>query len=678
MLKLINIRLTKRGLLLGVFSISFMLSFGQINTCEKAKLLVESITENHYNPRPIDQQFSEYTFDYFIDLIDEQKLIFSKEDYILLAEYKLKLSDEILNNNCEFIELVNTLYFRRLGEIKSIIKKIDVTKVEFKSDDNVVFDKQQAFFSEKERINNWTNWIKFQALTNHFSKVDSVDNSTTVSKSTIEQAIEVQSCIMDGIIKDSDFVYESYLNAIAQAFDPHTNYFSVNKKESFETMLSKETKSYGIEIAKNAVEQIEVVKLLPGGPAWRSNLINEGDVLLSVKGNNEKKSFVCISLQEATYFINSTDYSTLTFEISKKNSQNQEVILTKENIDVENNIIQSYVLEGDKKIGYIYLPSFYTAMEMDENSYFLPNGCANDIAKELFKLKREGIDGLIIDVRNNGGGSMLEAVRLSGVFIDYGAVAISDQKNEKPQTIKDMDRGAAFSKPLVIMVNGFSASASELFAAAMQDQNRAVVVGSTTFGKATMQRVMAMSEEDYLKITLGKFFRVNGKSHQNIGVIPDVELPSYYAKLDMRESMYPSVLGNTEITHKTYYYPRKELPIASLKELSKTRVDTNEYFIKVNTIADYLYEQENYVSISLNFNKFKLYYEKRNLQYDEMTDTFKSTSFTVHNPSYLSDIRQETETEIMINKQTIKNIENSIFISESYNVISDLINNQKH
>jgi carboxyl-terminal processing protease len=310
---------------------------------------------------------------------------------------------------------------------------------------------------------------------------------------------------------------------------------------------------------------------------------------------------------------------------------------------------------------------------MDYSSYAIPNGCANDISKELFKLKREGIEALIIDVRNNGGGSMLEAIRLTGVFIDYGAIAIIDKLGEGAMTVKDMDRGVAFSKPLVVMVNRTSASASELFAAAMQDQNRAVIVGGKTFGKSTMQNVIPLSAEGFLKTTVGKFYRVTGKSHQKTGIIPDIELPSYYSKMNISESMYPSALENTTITHKTYYYPSKQLPIESLKSLSKSRVDTNSYFKKIASMADFFYQQTNHISIPLNYDQFSLYYEQMNLLYDGMVSDFDNSAFTVQNPVYLSNIGERTEIEKSVNQQNIENIKNDIFIAESFNVLKDLI-----
>jgi len=665
--------LSKIVITFNFFLIMFLSLKGQNPICEKAGEIVNFANKNHYNPRPVDNQFSEYLFTYFIKSVDDSKIVFTIEDYNLLTKYKTKLGEEILSGNCEFIELANTLYYKRVKEIKSIIEKFKSAEINFKSDEKIIFSTNSKNVTEEQRVKQWRKRIKYQILNNHFSQLDSNNKSKTISKSIINQTIQSEICIIEGLIKDADFVYESYLNAIAKAYDPHTNYFTIDDKESFETSLSKETESFGIEIIKNKLEQIEISYLLPGGPAWKSSLINEKDVILSVSNSKEKKSFLCISLYEAISFINSPENNKLTFEISKKNGQNQKIVLIKEKVDVNSNIIQSFVLEGERKIGYIYLPSFYS--EMGESPFVIPNGCANDIAKELFKLKREGIEGLIIDVRNNGGGSMLEAVRLSGVFIDYGAVAISHQQKEAPQTIKDMDRGAAFSKPLLVLVNGFSASASEFFAAAMQDQNRAVIVGNKTFGKATMQTVLPLTKKDYLKTTIGKFYRVNGKSHQKEGVKPDIEFPSYYDLIVENEGSFKSALENTTITHKTYYYPQSELPISTLQYKSKERVDTNKYFNNIKKIAAKLYQQKNNLSIPLSYNLFEKYYKNRNIEYQYLTESSKSKAFEVVNPSYLSSIRMKNDTEVMINKQNIEKIEKSIYISEAYNIINDLITN---
>jgi carboxyl-terminal processing protease len=647
--------------------------YGQTSICDRAKQIVDTLNKNHYAPRPLDEKFSEYVFDYFIEAIDNQQLIFSKEDYDHIVSYRDKLSVEILEKNCSFIDTINSIYYARLNEIKTIIEQLNLSKINFNTKDSILFAKERIFYSEKNKLSSWNNFIKVQVLYDHFSQRDS-GSTDDISTQTIEKAIQTQICIIDAEIKDNAFVYNSYLNAIAKAFDPHSSYFTYDDKGNFDYGLSKETKSFGIEITKNDLEKIEIAELIPGGPAWKSNLLNESDIILSVSNKNERKSFVCITLQEAYNFINSPDYNTLTFEVAKKNGHNRTVKLTKEELEVTNNIIQSYVLLGEKKIGYIYLPSFYS--EMDYGSYYLPNGCANDISKELFKLKREGIEGLIIDVRNNGGGSMLEAVRLSGVFIDYGAIAIIDNKEGKPQTLKDMDRGVAFSKPLVIMVNESSASASEFFASAMQDQNRGVVVGSKTFGKSTMQMVKPLNSKDFLKTTTGKFYRVTGKSHQKIGVIPDIKLPSYYSKMNITEGMYASAIENTFITHKTYYYPFKELPLENLKALSKIRVDTNAYFKNIEAVASFIHQKANRFAIPLNYDQFSLFYKQKELEYESLDSDFKNTIFVAHNPVYLSDINDKTETEKIININNIENIEEDIFISESYNVIIDLINNK--
>jgi len=663
----------RKIVVLGFLLVIGLVSFGQRSACEKANDIIEFAQKNHYSPRPIDAQFSAYVFSYFITSIDEHHLIFTAEDYLILSAFENKLSEEILTNQCAFIEIVDSLYFLRLNEIRALVGNIDATAIHFKADESIVFDEKRSFLPHKERAKQWTNRIKFQALSTHFSQIDSSLITATVSKLEIEQTLQSEICILDAALKERNIVSELYLDAIAMAFDPHTNYFSSDQKESFETGLSKETESYGIDIVKNRLEQIEIAYLLPGGPAWKSGLINEEDIILSVSDGVEKKSFLCVSLTDALNFINSPDHKTLIFEISKKNGQNKLVTLVKELVDVGSNVIQSYVLEGTKKIGYIYLPSFYS--EMDPGAYGMPNGCANDIAKELFKLKREGIEGLIIDVRNNGGGSMLEAIRLSGIFIDYGAVAIMHHKDEKAQTLKDMDRGAAFSKPLVVMVNEFSASASEFFAAAMQDQNRAVIVGSTTFGKATMQVVLEVSENNFLKTTIGKFYRVNGKSHQLTGVVPDIALPSYYQQIKLNERAYVSALENKDIEHKTYYYPRAALPLEALKVKSKERLESNEQFKNVDVMAAYIYKQRNGAVIPLSIKAFKAYYVQRNLEYERLIESQKTKLYTVSNPSYLSNVRMKSDTDVLINKQVIEGIEKSIYISESYQIINDLINN---
>ena len=364
----------------------------------------------------------------------------------------------------------------------------------------------------------------------------------------------------------------------------------------------------------------------------------------------------------------------------------KEILITlhKEQINVEENVIKSFILEGNRKIGYIYLPAFYSQMN---SIVYSPNGCANDVAKELIKLKREGINGLIIDLRNNGGGSMLEAIQLAGIFINYGALCIVHSRQEDPVTTKDINRGTIYNDPLIILQNLFSASASELFAAAMQDHNRAIIAGANSFGKSTAQEILPIdaykynrftningTSKGYLKLTRSKFYRVNGKSHQKEGIIPDIKLPDIYDDIDVGESFLKSALDPSTIEKKTYYFPYDPLPIKKLRASSEHRVNNDSAFIYIKKMSKLLSEQQKQYSIPLKYESFKAYYNSSSL-INEYEKSFREekTMFLVTNPSYMKGISSITDSKMEINDNAMKQIQKDIYIKEAYNVINDLI-----
>ena len=338
----------------------------------------------------------------------------------------------------------------------------------------------------------WRNRILLKSYNRHlseFTSQDSVEKLTpTLLDSIKDEVIEAELCKLNVLQNEQGKIEELILNAYAKSYDPHSNYFSTEQLDDFEVQLSDVTFSFGIDFNKNRKGEIIISAIAPGSPAWKCNQLNEGDILISIQDNEkEYRDFSCFSLKELEKLLSKIQNDSATaFKFAKNGGEHVEVKLTKEEIKVADNIISSFVLKGDKKLGYIYLPSFYTN---DEFFSYLPNGCANDFAKELLQLKREGIEGLILDLRNNGGGSMLEAIRMVGNFINYGGISIVDDNQNELTTLKDLSRGVIFDRPLIVMVNQFSASASELFASAIQDQNRGLVVGTTTFGKSTMQNV---------------------------------------------------------------------------------------------------------------------------------------------------------------------------------------------
>ncbi|MEM9986946.1 MAG: S41 family peptidase, partial [Bacteroidota bacterium] len=363
------------------------------------------------------------------------------------------------------------------------------------------------------------------------------------------------------------------LDAMANQFDPHSNYFSLGAAGDFEADLATAAESFGLEVSQNEKGEIAIDFLQPGGPAWRSNALNQGDVLLSLRPQGEALiDLACADPREVQALLNGNGPREITLKVRKKSGQIKTVKLEVAALTVSENVVTGFLLEGESKLGYLYLPGFYSSFE-DNGNY---DGLANDVAKELLKLRLKGMEGLILDLRFNGGGNMYEAIALSGLFIDEGPVGLWQERGGEPETIKDFYRGLGYDGPLMVMVNGASASASEMFAAAMQDYHRAVIVGSPSYGKATSQVVWPLSEQPafakaqgMVKVTGGKFFRPGGGTHQRTGVLPDVILPDLWQGLITYEVDEPRAIEIVATAAARNFTPLAPLPLAELKAKSQ-------------------------------------------------------------------------------------------------------------
>jgi carboxyl-terminal processing protease len=375
----------------------------------------------------------------------------------------------------------------------------------------------------------------------------------------------------------------------------------------------------------------------------------------------------------------------LIITVKKPNGVIATVPLIKEVISVEENSISGYLLKGKKTIGYIALPGFYSQWDT-----WNPLGCANDVAKEILKLQKENIEGLILDLRFNGGGSLHEAMGLMGLFIDEGPLFLIRDKNNKIALKKDLNRGALYNGPLVLMVNGLSASASEVLTAGLRDYNRALVVGNNTFGKATAQENFPLetnpgatnipfsaNSDASLNITTSKIYRINGISYQSTGVAPDIELPDVFSNLDLGEAVKPYSLKPDTISKKVVYNPLPELPVKELAEKSRDRIEKSPSFARIKSLADSVHHSRTKnESRSLQIEKFGNY----ELQVQKITDKilFKpSDQYTVQSCQYNNAVLLADDHRKKLSDGLLNNILEDFYIEETYLILTDLLTLKK-
>jgi len=572
----------------------------------------------------------------------------------------------------------------------------------FTKNDSIYFGENERMYFAKDKQmlkNGWTRWLKYQALLYLFSPDSANDkpfarsNQVLLQKETdIRNKIKVMEKRYIRRILNHPEGFENYvssklLNAIAASFDPHSSYFSPAEKRDFESSLSPDAPAYGFEIEDKPNGTVQISRLLPGGPAWKSNELHKGDVLIQIQWpGDEIVNLAYSDKDEVQEILQSSQRDRMELTVRKPNGQLKTVRLIKKVLKMEDNLIKSFILKGEKSIGYISLPGFYTEWENQD-----PTGCSNDVAKEIIKLKLENVQGIIIDLRNNGGGAMNEAIALAGTFIEGGPLCIQSERDKKLSLLRDMSYGTVYDGPLVLMVNGFSASASEIMAASLQDYHRALIVGSPTFGKASGQTILPLDSETkpvgntsknkekngFVKITVSRFYRLNGVSYQRKGVIPDIVLPAYFEGSDFQESNQPYAFVSDSVERKVRFNPYPNLPAKELSYKSKARVASNIRFQKITRTLDSLksvMKQTKAIPLKINLFRKKEAWLFEALQILEKETEQSSSAYNVTNVKFDQALINLSTYKKEVNDIIIKNLKNDIYIEETYQIINDFIN----
>lgn len=672
------------------------------SACEKASLLAAMLNKYHYSPPELNDETSEQIFKIFIEILDPASLYFTAGDIERLARFKNTLDDELREGNCSFLDEVTRTYRSRLQKADSLANEILSKPLDFTKKDTLFLSKNHALNfadDEKELKKHWEKWLKYQALLILFSPKNEDENILSkpageiltaepgTRKKLLVKNRRFINRILDNTMGFENYISSLYLNAITARYDPHSMYFSASQKENFESGLASEAFAFGISFNENPSGEVQIERLAPGSPAWKSNLLHKGDILLKIKWpGKEPVDLSYSSLREVENMIRLSAFSEMELTVKKVNGIIRTVPLKKEKLRMDENIIKSYILKGERNIGYLSLPGFYTEFENPG----MP-GCANDVAKEILKMNKENIEGIILDLRFNGGGSLKEAIDLAGIFIDEGPLCIYSSKGEKPHLIKDLNRGTVYTGPLLLMVNGQSASASELISTALQDYQRALIVGSATFGKATGQVILPLDTSidlekyspgkinagnDYVKITMTRMYRVTGKSHQETGVLPDIILPGILHEYEYRESSDPYALNNDSVSKKAIYRKFPSLPVAEISMKSRERILRSENFSRMNLLSDSLkktYTEERKIPLEMEAFRKEEINVSAALKKSENIAVNDSPAYTATNNLYDLEIFTVDSFRKEINDSYLENINADIYIDEAYKIMNDLI-----
>jgi carboxyl-terminal processing protease len=598
----------KRGLITGIILAICVPLWATPSPKEKAltNLILNSLTQTHYAPLKIDNSYSERVYDLYLKRLDPGKTFLTQIDINALNNYRYTIDNQLLQSQDAFFEDATARYQEGIQYVQSIYK--DILSDPFPITQNVSIQlkaEKRAYPKDKDAQKQlWRKLISYQVMISYFNllKEDDKTPSNNTESLAFKWDAKLEKKARKKIQKSlgrrlkrlqkekRSYRHERYLNALAQVYDPHTSYFPPAEKEDFDIGMTGTLEGIGA-VLREDDGKIKVVRIIPGSAAWRQGELKAEDIILKVaQKKGDPVDIVDVPVREAVKHIRGKKGTLVKLTVKKPDRQIKIIPIIRDVVVIEDTyaktaIYQSKATKAD--IGYIYLPSFYRNFKKQS-----ARNASDDILKAIQELKKHQIQGIILDLRNNGGGSLKDAVGVTGHFIKTGPVVQVKDRNTS-HSLEDRDPTISYNGPLIVMVNTFSASASEILAGALQDYERAIIVGTTqTFGKGTVQTFYNLDAHPFyqsykplgsLKSTIQKFYRVNGKTTQYQGVIPDIILPSPNDYMEIGEKTLPHAMEATEINRLAYPKWSKKWHKGPLRDQSERRVKVSPKFTKINS-----------------------------------------------------------------------------------------------
>lgn len=556
-----------------------------------SRLIVDALNAYHYEPQAINDEFSERIYDLYLKKLDSGKRFLTQSDVKRLEKYKKELDDEIKAGEPQFLDLSIELFEKRKSQIEEYYTEILAEPFDFTKSEKIEMDAKKLAYPKNEKALKelWRKSLKYQVMTRLADLIEDekvADNGKDIAPATYKELEEkarekVLSTHKDWFKRmgkiDREDRFSMYINSITAAYDPHTNYFPPQEKEAFDISMSGRLEGIGARLQEDG-KYIKVVSIVPGSPCWKQGDLEVGDKITAVaQGEEEPVDASDMPINDVVSMIRGDKGSEVRLTVKKRDNSLKVVPIVRDIVVMEESYAKSAILKKDgEKIGFIHLPKFYTDFQRNGG-----RRCATDIKNELTKLMKEKVDGVILDLRSNGGGSLSDVVEMGGLFIDKGPIVQVKERQRAAKVLNDKAKGVHYDGPLIIMVNTFSASASEILAAALQDYGRAVIVGSSaTFGKGTVQQfidldrmlrdetiVEKLGSLGSIKLTTQKFYRINGGTTQLQGVVPDIIIPDAYTYLEVGEKEEDFPLGWDEI-------PAAGYEEGTLKEMNKLKTSS--------------------------------------------------------------------------------------------------------
>ena len=595
----------------------------------KDKLLLEIISyvleRGHYSPKAINDTFSKEVYEDYLNNLDGQHRFFLQSDINSFEAYKYQIDDQLKNAELSFFDLTYRKLGERMDQVESFYEELLEEPFDFSKKEEIDLDFESALYASNllELKQIWRKRFKLNALQNFTSKKDEESSqaqkdSTFIPSSDLELEMQARASIKENMsyffenfqeLQRKDW-FSIYINSIVVQFDPHTYYLAPSDKDRFDTSMSGKFEGIGARLSKRN-QQVKIVEVISGGPVWRDELLKVGDAILKVGQEGEEAVDISgMVLDDAVKLIKGPKGTNVYLTVKRVDGTIEVVTVTRDVVELEETYARSSLIKDESgSYGLIELPKFYINFQ-DYNQ----RNAATDVKKELEQLKKNNVKGIILDLRNNGGGSLKTVVDMTGYFIEEGPVVQVKSTGGRKEVLKDIDPSIIWDGPLVVLVNEFSASASEILAAALQDYNRAIILGSEqTFGKGTVQNVIDLNrmisggtygDLGALKVTTDKFYRINGGSTQLEGVKSDVVFPDRYAQVDMGEKDQDNPLSWDRITPASYTPFPQFNSFAYALERSKQRLLDNSFVALIEEQANWIKKQQDDTRYYLDYESY--------------------------------------------------------------------------
>lgn len=671
----------------------------------KDKTLVDLISyvlgRWHFNPQDINDDFSKNVYNDFIKAIDPMKRYFLASDIEEFSKYKDKIDDEIREPGVQFFSLVHVhdRLIQRMEESKKFHKELLEKPFDFTVDETIDRDYDKLEFAKNvsELKNRWRKELKFSTLANYDIKLEVQENkkkedasyevkdAATLEKEARESTSKTYAEFFDLMddLERKDW-FSIYVNAIVEEFDPHTSYLAPQDKDRFDMNMSGTLEGIGARLQKRT-EGAKIFEVISGGPAWRSKKIEAGDVILKVAQEGEEPvDIVGMRLDDAVKLIKGPKGTKVTLTVKKVDGSIEIITIKRDLVEIEETYAKSAVVKkGERTFGIINLPKFYVDFENYNN-----RNAASDVKKEIERLKDQGMEGLVLDLRNNGGGSLKTVVDMAGFFIKDGPIVQVKSSVDGKEILKDEDSRIQWDGPLVVLVNELSASASEILAAALQDYKRAIVIGSKqTYGKGTVQNIVDLNRfvrggdgnVGALKLTTQKFYRINGGSTQLEGVKSDVVVVDRFSFIDVGEKDQENPLPWDQIDPASYDLWDGYIGYEETIEKSKERMANNAQLKLIEENAKWIKKRQDENVYPLNYAEYK----KESDADEEYAKRFKAISDydtkLVFTSLPYEQLLMQKDSSLQGKRQAWhEELSKDVYVEEAINVLGDIqINNIK-